>query len=266
MAEFIQRLSVSSIILLILFTSIYFSHEPFFKPIFVLIAALVISGAVWEYYLMGRVKKNDPLIKVGVVGSFVFVVAVGLTTLPIALFTLLLTLMASFAVYFVKGSSPYRNLAVTAFGLVYLALPLSCMVKLNFLPSGQLWFLYLLLVTKLTDTAAYFVGKQWGRHKLTPFISPGKTWEGTIGGVCTGTAASIMMTLFLPLGIVESLILGIIIAATAQFGDLAESLLKRDVGVKDSNTIPGLGGLLDIVDSLIFTAPLLYLYLMELHI
>ncbi len=132
-------------------------------------------------------------------------------------------------------------------------------------PTGEatgLWLFFLIAVTKATDTFAYFVGKRYGHNYFVPKLSPKKTIEGALGGLA---AAIITALLFLPLfphsSWVELSLLGLSLGVAAEFGDLAESLLKRDANIKDSNVLPGFGGVLDIVDSLIFTTPLLYCYL-----
>ena len=126
---------------------------------------------------------------------------------------------------------------------------------------------YFILVTKFSDTGAYVVGSMIGKHKMIPRISPAKTWEGFGGAIVVATGASLVFTHFLgdkmpgmtPL---HAVILGIILSSTAVIGDLIESLFKREAGVKDSgNFFPGIGGILDLLDSLLFNAPIMYLYL-----
>jgi phosphatidate cytidylyltransferase len=116
---------------------------------------------------------------------------------------------------------------------------------------------FLFIVIWSIDTGAYAVGVKLGKHKLSQNISPKKTLEGALGGIAVGIIVSILCGFIL-----ESLVLGIFLAFSSQFSDLAESLLKRDVGLKDtSNLLPGHGGMLDRFDSFLFTAPLLYYYL-----
>jgi phosphatidate cytidylyltransferase len=136
---------------------------------------------------------------------------------------------------------------------------------------GLWWFLYLVLIVKMTDIGGYVFGKRYGKRLLAPYISPNKTWEGAFGGLFLGTLASVLFITNLghKMGIIPggsgmliALVLGLILSIAAQFGDLSESLLKREAGVKDSNQFPGLGGILDILDSLVFTSPILYVFLM----
>jgi len=134
---------------------------------------------------------------------------------------------------------------------------------------GRYFVMSLVVVTKFTDIGAYLIGSTLGRHKMIPRISPKKTWEGTAGGIIFAMASSVLALHFMPttlgaygLTMPHAVILGLLLGAAAVVGDLAESLIKREAGVKDSGTIlPGHGGALDLVDSLLFTAPLLYVYL-----
>jgi phosphatidate cytidylyltransferase len=129
------------------------------------------------------------------------------------------------------------------------------------MPPGAAWVYMVLAVTWMSDTGAMFVGRSFGRHPMTPYLSPKKSWEGAIGGlvVATLTALLAVWLLGLPLTSGETLVLGVCGGIAAQVGDLAESLIKRQIGVKDlSHLIPGHGGILDRIDSMLFTAPVMY--------
>lgn len=131
------------------------------------------------------------------------------------------------------------------------------------LEAGAAWIYATFAVTWAADTGAYFAGRAFGKHKMSPVLSPKKTWEGLIGGAITTFLAAwgIAVLLGLPLNLLGIIGLGLIGVVGGTFGDLAESLLKRQAGVKDSgNLIPGHGGLLDRIDSLLFTAPLVYYF------
>lgn len=126
---------------------------------------------------------------------------------------------------------------------------------------GAAWIYFILAITWLQDAGAYFIGRSWGRHKLAPIVSPGKTWEGAIGGIATAIVAAMICILILGLPISYSVaaFLGLIGGIVGLIGDLAESLIKRRIGIKDmGNVIPGHGGILDRVDSIMFTAPIIY--------
>ena len=174
---------------------------------------------------------------------------------------------------FVSKSNTAGILAIstTLFGLMYVPWLLNFIQKINFFPgineNGKFYVLYFILVTKFSDTGAYAVGSLIGKHKMIPRISPGKTWEGFGGAVVVATAASLVYSHFLAdrmpgMTPIHAIILGVILSSTAVIGDLIESLFKREAGVKDSgNFFPGIGGILDLLDSLLFNAPIMYLYL-----
>jgi phosphatidate cytidylyltransferase len=174
---------------------------------------------------------------------------------------------------FVSRSNTAGILAIstTLFGLMYVPWLLNFIQKINFFPgiddNGKYFVLYFILVTKFSDTGAYAIGSLIGRHKMIPRISPAKTWEGFGGAILVATGASLgfahifadKMPGMTPL---HAVILGVILSCTAVVGDLIESLFKREAGVKDSgNFFPGIGGILDLLDSLLFNAPIMYLYL-----
>jgi len=164
------------------------------------------------------------------------------------------------------GSQALASIAATLFGLLYIAWFLSFSIKLKFLPNGTLLVIFLVIVTKLGDIGAYFVGSYLGKHSLIPRISPKKTIEGTIGGLVFSMAGALLSKLYLPAFSYQHLfILGALLGVLGQVGDLAESLLKRDCGVKDSGTnLSGFGGFLDLLDSLLFTTPIFCFYVMVL--
>ena len=270
-----QRFTMSLIGLFILITLTLLSHHFWARLLFTSTLAFTSAAAMWEYYEIARVRGYLPLNAIGIGGGILYTIAVYLTLhSPHALFLPLLilatTLLCSFMVLFCRqDQQPMGNLAITFFAIAYIAIPLSAALGINFASSthdGRWWLLYVLAVSKLTDTAAYFSGKLFGKHPLAATISPKKTTEGAIGGMIGALGASLLYSILLPdhlfsLSLMHSIYLGLAIGLLAQIGDLAESLLKRDAGVKDSNVLPGLGGMLDIVDSVIFTLPFLYFYL-----
>ncbi|MFZ3071630.1 MAG: phosphatidate cytidylyltransferase [Thermodesulfobacteriota bacterium] len=155
--------------------------------------------------------------------------------------------------------------AIRSVSLLYLAVPFSHMVLLLGLYKGRYWLLFAFAIVWANDTCAYFTGRLIGRRPLSPVISPKKTVEGALGGIIGGvTVAFILNKVFsLGLGIIEGAALSVILGAVSILGDLVESMIKRDAGVKDSGTlIPGHGGVLDRLDSLVFTVPVLYYYLL----
>ncbi len=155
------------------------------------------------------------------------------------------------------------QLALLFFGFVYIALTLSHLVLLRSLPSGLQWIYLVLLIVMVSDSAAYFTGINLGRRKLYPAISPNKSVEGAIGGLAGGLLAAFVSryTFFPALSILDCLFLGVGLGVLSQLGDLFESMLKRACTVKDSGSLlPGHGGILDRLDSLLFAFPLAYYY------
>jgi phosphatidate cytidylyltransferase len=168
-----------------------------------------------------------------------------------------------------QNTAGLAAISTTLFGLMYVPWLLNFIQKINFFPGvdGKFYVLYFILVTKFSDTGAYAVGSLIGRHKMIPRISPGKTWEGFAGALLFSTAASLVFVQFLGgcmagMSRLHAVVLGVLLSSTAVIGDLIESLFKREAGVKDSGGLfPGIGGILDLLDSLLFNAPIMYLYL-----
>ncbi|HEY0035530.1 MAG TPA: phosphatidate cytidylyltransferase, partial [Longimicrobium sp.] len=186
----------------------------------------------------------------------------------------LTVLAACTAAIWARGvaGKPTLAVAVTVFGAVYTGLLLFALF-LRHLPGhesalhGTVLLLAPVVLTWLNDTYAYFGGRAWGKRKLIPKVSPGKTVEGAVcalvGTVLTAVGYSFLLASFASyrMGIVEAAVFGVLISVSSQVGDLAESLFKRDVGVKDSGTLlPGHGGALDRFDSLFFTLPVGYAF------
>jgi phosphatidate cytidylyltransferase len=152
---------------------------------------------------------------------------------------------------------------------MYVPWLLNFIQKINFFPGldGKFYVLYFVIVTKFSDTGAYAIGSLIGRHKMIPRISPGKTWEGLGGAIFLSTVASLVFVHFFGdkmagMNWRHAMVLGVLLGSTAVVGDLIESLFKREAGVKDSGGLfPGIGGILDLLDSLLFNAPIMYLYL-----
>jgi phosphatidate cytidylyltransferase len=157
----------------------------------------------------------------------------------------------------------FLSWAWTIAGILYIGWLLSHFVALRGLEFGRDWVLFALFTTFASDSAAYFVGRAWGRHLLAPSISPKKTWEGTIGGLLTAIIASLLlvMLLDLPISYAQAIPLALAVSVFGQLGDLFESLFKRNMGVKDSGKmIPGHGGFLDRMDSIVFAGVVVYYY------
>ncbi len=154
------------------------------------------------------------------------------------------------------------DIAVTLLGMIYVGWFFSYFLFIRALTEKGAYLLFLMVVIWSLDIVAYLVGMRFGKHKLFPSVSPGKSVEGALAGFVFCLIAAGVFGHYAGFDMTHSLILGAIIGVVAQLSDLVESLIKRDVGVKDSsNIVPGHGGVLDRMDSFILTAPVVYYYL-----
>ncbi len=162
-----------------------------------------------------------------------------------------------------RNHQPILSISATIFGILYISWCFSFIIRIRQLPEGALLCGFLILVTKTSDIGAYFWGKGFGKTSLIKRISPKKTLEGTLGGFFTSLLVGIVYSFFIvTIDFWEKFFLIIILAIVSQLGDLFESLIKRDCQVKDSGKIfLSMGGVLDVIDSLIFTAPTFYVYI-----
>lgn len=256
-------------------------------------AIVALIGAA-EFYTMRGLSGEQPFRAVGALGAAgAVLIATGAPTVDafaIPALGLLLGLYAlSFAVALPlrwPGGSPIGAASTTVSGVLYVGVPMAFVPILRGLPATRgggvpdeilpaMGFILLpLLVTWANDSAAYFVGNAIGRTKLSPALSPGKTWEGAIGGLFGSVVAAFTCAIWfldeLPVLTVtpqQAALIGLVIGIVAQVGDLVESALKREAGVKDSGRLfPGHGGMLDRVDSLIWTFPFTWLMLEALGV
>ena len=201
------------------------------------------------------------------VGLVVFVLFVARDHLPFALTHLLAAsvLVVSIAVSLSSGQTDRRwnGVLIILSGVLYIGFPLSTVVASRSLPAGEFLVLFLAVVTWASDTGAYYAGTLWGKHPLLPSVSPKKTVEGVLGGLALAVGVSLLAQWWFAsqLSRSDALILGLLLTGTGLLGDLFESMIKRRTGVKDSGGIlPGHGGMLDRLDSLLFTAPAFYYY------
>ncbi len=187
--------------------------------------------------------------------------------------TLALILIVIFSRQFIKKNAGklMTGMAATLFGVMYVAFLLNFIGKLMMswdVHEGRMLFIYLLAVVKCADSGAYFIGCAIGRHKLIPRISPAKSWEGCIGGILAAVAASLVFMRLtggelgpVSLRWADGILLAVFLAVGGILGDLSESLMKRAAEIKDSgHWIQGMGGFLDVLDSLLFAATILYVY------
>jgi len=236
-------------------------------PWYILLVSAAALAATWEYQRIAAASGGDPcgpLLYVGV-ASFLIDALSGRSFTPLILTgTLLLGLAWSVARYQQGEASP--GWLWTLGGVIYIGWLMGHFLLLRDVDHGRAWTLLALMTTFLNDTASYIVGRAVGRHRMAPNLSPGKTWEGAAGGL-TATAVGVpLFAALLGLPVTWSFWgLGLVLSVAAQTGDLAESMLKRVAGMKDaSGLVPGHGGILDRLDSLVFVVPLLYYYVIWL--
>jgi phosphatidate cytidylyltransferase len=166
----------------------------------------------------------------------------------------------------VENTGVIIGLSTTIFGIFYIPWFMGFLIKIRYLHYGAGMLATVLLITKAGDIGAYLLGSRFGRHTLISRISPNKTREGFLGGLLFSLLAASAGKFFMPsnFSYLHLLILGLFLGILGQLGDLSESLMKRDCAVKDSgNIFPGLGGALDCIDSLLFTAPVFYFWVLH---
>src|SRR6266853_3493677 len=281
---FFRRLASFVVLWSIVLTAMFSGHKLISDCVFLGIMVLLAGFGLSEFY--GLVEKRELVCFRGwgifagmllIVGTFFHLHGkLGLHNSParvndfetsfLVLFVLGLCLRQ-----FVSRSNTAGILAIstTLFGLMYVPWLLNFIQKINYFPNvdGHFYLLYFVLITKFSDTGAYAVGSLIGRQKMIPRISPGKTWEGFAGAILFSMLASLIFVHFLghkmpAMNMRHAILLGLILGLCAVVGDLIESLFKREAGIKDSgHFFPGIGGILDLLDSLLFNAPIMYLYL-----
>ncbi len=248
----------------------------FFLPVFAfaIVSAIFIGLGIYEFLGMAAQKISLKLFKnFGIcVGTFIpflsyFCTLQGIETWEVAFFVVLLFLF--FIIQFTRkeNQDAALGIALAFFGIFYVGGLFNFLLKIRLLENGTRLVAYLLLVTKAGDMGAYIIGSNLGRHKLIPRISPNKSIEGAIGGFVFSLIVAILSQFYLNMPLAHIIISGILLGIFAQLGDLAESVIKRDYLVKDSGPfVPGLGGILDLIDSILFTAPIFYYYLTWLEL
>ncbi len=279
------RRSVSAVALWALLLGVLLSGKPICY--FLLIGCTGMAG-LWEFYGMLDNKRLPNFRVFGLICAVLFFVvnfySLNVNDTPLRannyeMGILLVFLLGVFGrQLFTRAREnipPLETMAYTIFGLLYVPWLFNFITKIIFLVprdahgglTGQYFVLYLIAVAKFSDMGAYLTGSLIGKHKMVPHISPGKTWEGFGGALAFSLLASYGLRALLPvklglLSFTDATILGLVLSVAAVIGDLAESILKRGLNMKDSGKLlPGIGGVLDLIDSLLFTAPLLFFYL-----
>ncbi len=277
--ELFSRIVITIISFASVFLIVFLSKYSVFHPVFALILSALIILCLKEYSGLFKAKGYSPNFILSAIfsvlyvsGNYLGVVNPFWSFLPRLI--LLCFLFCLFLDQLMRKKEPLINIAASCFGFLYITIPLAMILKIVlFFPGeggfeGRWWFLYLLLVTKSSDVGGFLIGRYTGKKKLAPQVSPGKTVEGAVGGFIFSFVLSLVLWYCwgfsgsqMSISLLDALSLGILLPIVGQIGDLAESLLKRDAQVKDSSSLPGMGGFLDMVDSLLFTIPVLYVFL-----
>lgn len=231
-------------------------------PFFALIA-LIGALAVWEYARLLHQENGAVILPLAIPLALLFIgQAQWADNFPIELALTLAVLSSLIGSLWRKSAKPVNDWALTLAGALYLGWLLGLWIRLRSAENGLEWLLLAACPVWAADVAAYFAGRAFGRHPFWPRHSPKKTWEGYLAGIAGAVlVAGLIGAWLLQIGLLESMALGLLIGAIAPLGDLAESMIKRQAGAKDSShLIPGHGGVLDRIDSLLIAAPLVYLW------
>jgi phosphatidate cytidylyltransferase len=243
-------------------------------PWFTVLAAVWGLLAAWEFYRIVGVTRVVPLTVFGMVWTLLFILRPHLDYEPAVAILLISAVALSLLllVFIPKWEGRFATWAGTVAGILYVGWLLSYLVALRLEPgtlsfpeAGRNFTFLAFFATFGSDTMAYFIGRAIGRHKMAPRISPAKTWEGAIAGLVGAVAVTLLFKLptplQLPLSYWQAVLLGLLVSVFGQCGDLVESWLKRSAGVKESGRLmPGHGGLLDRIDSLLFAGVVVYFY------
>ncbi|WP_372365586.1 phosphatidate cytidylyltransferase [Candidatus Uabimicrobium sp. HlEnr_7] len=238
------------------------------------IMGLALVVALSEFYAMTKNRNYQPYTVYGLLSSLVMVAAMISHMLPIDLFAIVLSGVFIRFLFDVNKENALENCAITVLGLVYVYFLFSFVLKIRAIGGelqhnldGLYYLVFLLFVAKSMDIGGYLVGKAFGKHKIVPGISPNKSYEGAIGGIILAIGVAYLFrenieVIRSSLTLTHTIIFACLMAILSLLGDFCESLIKRRCDVKDSNQlIPEFGGILDLVDSLLLTAPIGYYYL-----
>ena len=259
MNELVKRSLSGIIYVALIFSAIYIDCMPFFLVVFSFIAFV----AHWEYAELNRLHRTRPLrVILDALASIFMINATGLTSLllkpSLGIFILYLLFILVRSLYSNRSEQP-AEISKIIFGHIYITLPITLATLLKDCYPSIL--LTAVIAIWANDTGAYIVGSKIGKNRLFPSLSPKKSWEGFFGGMLFSVISTTLLAYFLDVFmfdvITRGIILGIVISIFATWGDLFESMLKRNAGVKDSGSlIPGHGGILDRIDSMLFVIPI----------
>jgi phosphatidate cytidylyltransferase len=235
--------------------------------LFFIFVVLVACLGLYEFYSLLEKNNYKTLKTEGIVTGFLYLTFLYLES-RWALRIFLPLLIVSILIYeLLKKEHSVIEISLTFLGFFYIPFLSGYFLLLRNLPQGEILTYYTFLVTWASDSAAYFIGKFFGKHKLAPSISPNKTIEGTVAGIIGSIIVSLAFGAIYYEKYLLPIILGISLGIMGQLGDLVESMLKREIGVKDSSSLlPGHGGILDRFDSLFFIVPTTYYMLFILRL
>ncbi|MGD9181108.1 MAG: phosphatidate cytidylyltransferase [Desulfobacterales bacterium] len=238
--------------------------------LFAILISLAGFIALWEYYRIVFNREARPISRIilywgyGISFALIWSTFLGGPDLTLSLIGLNLLVVALLSLFqFKTDRTVLEVITVQLQGLIYIPVLLSFLILIREGSSGMIWIFLLLAIVFAGDTSAYYVGSYLGRHKLNPAVSPGKTIEGSIGGLAANLAVGAIGKYFflpdVPWGL--CFLFFIVVGLAGQAGDLFESELKRSSGIKDSGGIlPGHGGILDRIDALLFASPVTYIF------
>ncbi len=244
-------------------------------PYFILVSGILLFS-LREFFLISKKASYNPHTVLGIILGYLFFVSIFLSSTSFSqkadhqlvpmVITVILFVVILIEIFKKTPQKAIERIGITFLGIFFIPWAFAHLARIYYLkPYGMELVYFLFLVIWVLDTAAYFFGIKLGKRKLAESISPKKSTEGFLAAIISASVVSpILSGFFLKsyLGVVESVLLGFFIAIFGQFSDLAESLIKRDANIKDSDILlPGHGGMLDRFDSFLFTAPLLYYYI-----
>lgn len=267
MSNFGKRV-ISGFLFVVILTGCIFIHPIAFFALFFIINIL----ALLEFSHMAArvdIQINNPIYLI--TGSMLFTAGfldayVQETNGYAYLVCFILTFVLSIWELYRKKGNSFQNLAFAFYGLLYISLPFTLLIYLPYMTTGE-WrpeiIFFPFLLVWLNDTFAYLFGSKFGKHKLFPRISPKKSWEGAIGGGIVTIAAGLFIAPYLEgLTVVNNMFIALIVVVFGIFGDLIESMFKRNIEIKDSgNIMPGHGGVLDRFDAVVFVIPGIFVYM-----
>ena len=261
----LQRTPTALVLLALLFAAVQLAPP----AVFFLVLQGGVALALVEFYNLARRRKLQPHRAAGIAAALLLGASFYFTAVPLslALFGVLFLLGAYFLAYartLERIMAAPVSMAITAFGAVYVGFTPNFLYLLR-VEKGPLYLYFFFAIIFIGDTGAYLFGALLGRHRMSPLVSPRKTWEGAVGGLAlAGLAAAAVQHLVLTsVSLPQAVLCGLVTHAVAQLSDPLESLFKRAAGVKDSsNLLPGHGGFLDRVDSLILAGPAFYFYVL----